>query len=765
MQIRYFVALSLLPYTAMAIDTPVPGQCVIQPPVPVPSVTAIQGQSDDLTHALIYISSDSSDATMGQMASFQGDVRVTQGNRLIQADQAIFNQQQEQLDANGNLIFQDSLFTVTADSLVAKMRQNSAVLSGANYWLHGQQVHGSAQELEITPDNNLLMTQTNFTTCPPENLTWILEADKIKIDSDDEWGEIWDAKVKLLGVPVFYVPYMTVPVSDKRKSGLLFPSISTSTTNGLEITTPYYWNIAPEYDLTFTPHLMTNRGLFLQTEFRYLAGEAQQGQINLGYLGKDRYLENDPTRYLYHWQHRGAIDENWRVLANYTDVSDNNYFNDLPSDVNQATDNQLNRIGELSYFQRNWDASVRVQDIKVLGAENEEPYKVLPQISANYRLPDFWNNLDFAFSTELTNFEHDDVTQPQATRWHMEPTLTLPIYVPAGSLTTELKLFQTNYWQRDISAGDGLEDSVSRTIPQARIHGQINFERQTQIWGENYRQTLEPQAQYLYVGYEDQSAIGLYDTAALADDFYGLFRDRRYSSIDRIANANQVTIGATTRLFDSHNLEQLKFSLGQIFYFEDNKVDLNPEFEEEAPSFSVLASELDAHLYKNWYFSGAIQFDTKEGETKKSEFSLDFRPGANKLVQVNYRYVPDLLNTNTNDRVDISQTGLRTTWPLSDDLYFVGNWYYDLNRERTVETFAGLQYESCCWAVRLSYHYNIKTNYADDFNPIENYREEFEKGVYLNFVIKGLGGSGPLGVSDMLDEGLFNYRKPLYLRN
>ncbi|MGL4474982.1 MAG: LPS assembly protein LptD, partial [Shewanella sp.] len=548
MQIRYFVALSLLPFTAMAIDAPTPGQCVIIPPIPMPAANSgsIATSDVDATHDKIIISSDSSNAIMGDMASFQGDVRVSQGDRLIKADEAVFHQQQEQLNANGNLIFQDSLFTVTADSLVAKMRQNTAVLTGANYWLHGQQVHGEAQELQITPDNNLLLKKTNFTTCPPENLTWLLEADRIKIDSEDEWGEIWDAKLKLLGVPVLYIPYMTVPVSDKRKSGLLFPSISSSTNNGLEVTTPYYWNIAPEYDLTFTPHAMTNRGLFLQTEFRYLGGEAQQGQINLGYLGNDRLLDDDPNRYMYHWQHQGAIDENWRVLANYTEVSDDNYFNDLPSDINQSTDNQLNRIGEVSYFQRNWDTSIRVQDIKVLGAENEEPYKIMPQISANYRLPDVWHNLDFAFSTELTNFEHNQDSEAKATRLHMEPSLTLPIYVPAGSLTTELKLYQTNYWQRELNQDDGLGESVSRTIPQARIHGQINFERNTSILGNDYRQTLEPQAQYLYVGYEDQSDIGLYDTAALADDFYGLFRDSRYSSVDRIANANQVTIGATT---------------------------------------------------------------------------------------------------------------------------------------------------------------------------------------------------------------------------
>jgi LPS-assembly protein len=244
-----------------------------------------------------------------------------------------------------------------------------------------------------------------------------------------------------------------------------------------------------------------------------------------------------------------------------------------------------------------------------------------------------------------------------------------------------------------------------------------------------------------------------------------MFRDRQYSGLDRIADANQFTLGFTTRLFDTNNREKFKFSVGQIMYLESSKVALDTTYEETSPSTSVLAAELDAQLYNDWFISGSVQHDTETGENKKNEVTLDFRPSNDKLLQLSYRYVPDLLNTNTNDQVDISQAGLRTSWPLSDSLYFVGNYYYDLNESRNIETYTGVQYESCCWAVRLSYHYRIRTNYDDDLSSTDDNSEEFESGVYLNFVIKGLGGSGPLGVADMLNEGLFNYRKPLYLRN
>ncbi|GIU27688.1 LPS-assembly protein LptD [Shewanella colwelliana] len=770
---RYLLALALLPHLLLAdeldstVDTST--QCLVEPPVPVPS-------SDDRDLPLdlqqIKIVSDSSTAKMGDKATFAGDVTFSQGGRHIAADNAVLDQANERLDANGNLVFQDSMFTVTADSLSAEMRSNSAELSGAQYWLHGQQIHGEAEKLEITQDNNLHLTNTNFTTCPPGDTSWLLEAETIKIDSTEEWGELWDAKLKIGDVPVFYLPYMTIPVSEKRKSGFLFPLFSTSTTNGVEVATPYYWNISPEYDLTFTPHYMSARGLFLKSEFRYLAGEAQQGQLNVEYLGNDDLIPNSPDRYLYHWQHQGAIDDNWRVLANFTDVSDNNYFNDLNSDVLRATDNQLSRIGEIAYFANNWDVTARVQDIKVLG-EDESPYQVMPQVAFNYRAPELWQGLDFSILGEATNFRHKEDQYATANRVHIEPTLSLPIHGPAGSLTSEIKLLQTNYWQdtNDYSINQDLDSSVSRTLPQVRIHGQINFERYTDYFDSNYRQTLEPQFQYLYVGYEDQTGIGLYDTALLQDDYYGLFRDRRFSGLDRIADANQMTLGLTTRLFDEHNRETFKFSLGQIYYFEDSKVGLidpsqpNTVLEEQNTSNSVLAVELNTQLYNDWFVSGAIQYDTKESENKKSEVTLDFRPGINKLMQVSYRYVPDLVNSNTNESVNISQAGVRAAWPINDNWYIVGNWYYDLNESRSVETYTGFQYESCCWAVRLSYHYRIKTNYDDDLAPTFEDRELFEHGFYLNFVIKGLGGSGPLGVSDMLDDGLFNYRKPLYLKN
>ncbi|MCH1924287.1 LPS assembly protein LptD [Shewanella sp. C32] len=763
---RTLVTLCLLPsVTAVAAeatqnDASSDDQCIITPPV---SPLAKPTNLDKVTNQIVHIKSNQSEGTLGDKATFDGDVTFQQNGRQIKADQAIVDQQRQSFEANGRLVFQDGVVTVTADSLNAQMSSKVATLDSAQYWLNGQQLHGSAEKLEITKDNKVILKNSNFTTCPIGDESWALHARRIQLDPDDEWGEIWDAKLEIGSVPVFYVPYMTIPISDKRKTGFLFPKFSSSTKNGIEFATPFYWNISPEYDLTFTPDYMTSRGIYTKTEFRYLAGERQAGQVNLEYLGKDDMLSNHADRWLVNFNHQGAIDKNWRVMANYVDISDNNYFTDLDSDVSRATENQLSRIGDISYLTDNWDFSARVQDIKVLG-EVTSPYQVMPQLSFAYRAPSIWQKLDFNLYSELTNFEHRGNGFNTATRLHVEPSLSLPIQGPAGSITSEVKLFQTNYSQRNLAV-EQLDEDVNRTIPEVRVHGKINFERFTEYFDENYRQTLEPQFQYLYVGHRDQSNIGIYDTAELQQDYIGLFRDRRYSGLDRIADANQLTVGLTSRLFDEHNVEQFRFSLGQIAYFENSKVNMYADELSEDSSTSVLAAEMDLHLYDDWFFSTAIQYDTRHHDNKKSEATLDYRPGPNKLVQLSYRYVPDLLNSNTNDQVDIKQAGIRTAWPLTDNLYFVGNFYYDLNEDRSVENYTGLQYESCCWAVRFAYHYRIKTNYEDNYNPVLDNRELFETSFTLNFVIKGLGGTGPLGVADMMDDGVFSYRKPLYLRN
>ncbi|WP_417348434.1 LPS assembly protein LptD [Ferrimonas sp.] len=773
MRFQLALACCCLPFAAWSQEGQVvvpDNQCTIKLPVPL-MVDPNAPLSKDASKDPVTVRADRSEAIAGEAARFQGDVKLVQGNRAITADSAEVRQQEQKVLAKGNLVYQDPTITITADDLDADMTQYSATLNQAQYWLHGQQVHGDAGQLEITNENDLVLRGGSFTTCPAEVPDWELKAEKIVIDTSEEWGHIYSAQVRLFDTPVFYVPYMTVPVSDKRKTGFLFPAISTSTKNGVDITTPFYWNIAPNYDLTLTPQFMSSRGLWLGTEGRYLH-ENNYGLVNLEYIGNDRLdsLKGSPSRWAYSWEHSARLDNGWRLHADIADISDDNYFNDFDSAISTSTDNQLSRVGEAAYFQRDWNFAVKVQDIKVLG-EEDAPFQVLPQLSFQYHRPEVSSGLDFAFDTELTHFASQGSNQLEAIRWHMEPTLSLPYQTPAASLLGEVKLMQT-FYQQDVPTGttdpleQNLDDFVSRTLPQLRLHGQINLERQLSFQGQPFRQTLEPQAQYLYIPHEDQSDIGVYDTALLQDDYSGLFRDRRFSGLDRIADANQLTLGVATRVYDDSNNEKLRFALGQIFYLSDSDVSLPDQSNQIQQSSSALAMELDMQAAKNWFLAGSLQLDTNSNTTNKSELTLDYRPGRDKLLQLSHRYVPELaIDADTGESVDINQFGMRATWPIADNTYLVGNYYYDANLNRSVETFAGIQWESCCWAIRLSYDRHLNTNYTDSGFTNISQRNDFDTSWSLTFELKGLGSSGPLGVSDMLDEGLFNYRRPYYLRN
>ena len=754
-RISFSVALFSTPFLAQSAVTSQPGnydfqQCQVVLPEPAQAATRPEMAADDSS---ILVSADRAELSYPDHARFIGGVEFLQQQRLIQADYAEVDQNRQILTARGNLIFKDPTVTLVSESLTATMDTASTELQQADYWLNGQQVHGHADSFRIEQGRYLILDEATFTTCPGDQPDWLLRAEQIKVDSTKEWAQIYQATIEVFEVPVMYLPYLTLPISDKRTSGFLIPNITSSSNNGLDLSIPYYFNLAPNYDLTLTPRQLTNRGLQLNNSFRYLVDE-HQGELNFEYLASDSKLNGD-DRYLVNVQHQGRFDQHWRINTDFTLVSDDNYLNDLGSKVANRTDNQLLRTANVGYYQDNWWFDLKLQDIQVLGSP-DDGHKLLPQLSFHSYENPLWRDVEFDLFSEISNFSGEDSRQSDAVRWHLEPTLRYPLNLPSGSLTTEAKLMQTYYWQQQPEGND----TINRTLPQLRIHGVVNLERDSHWFGNDYLQTLEPQFQYLYVPFKDQSDIGLYDTTELRDDYNGLFRDRRFTGLDRIADANQLTLGLTTRFKDPRGQETMRLSVGQIFYMENSDVGLNENNSDDGSNSSALAAELDFKASDHWFMSSAVQLNDEDNSISQSKATLDYRLDADRLVQLSHRYVREISQNK------ISQLGLRGTWPIDENWLFVTNMYRDLHLNRTIETFVGLQYESCCWALRLSYSRYLKTNY--ELSPAAqqlNNQEEFDSGISLSFQIKGLGSTGRLGVSDMLNDGLFTYRKPYYLNN
>jgi len=743
-----FLSLLFVSFTALSSETetlPIAACSVNSPRI-------IESQSSQFkwdNPQQVFVQADSAEINYPNKAIYNGNVTFRQGDTLIKADSAKYSEADNIFSATGNLFYQDDQLTLKSDSLTTSLDGKNTQLIETKYWLNGMAVHGVAKSFIVEDGRYLVLNEANFTTCPDDQPDWSLNAKEIRIDSENDWATVRQATLEVFEIPIFYFPYLTLPVSDKRSSGFLYPTIGSNSRNGLEVATPYYWNIAPEYDLTLTPRLMTERGVQLATEFRYLVDE-QQGQFNLEYLANDRAYD-DQSRYLFYWAHGGSINENWRISSDFTHVSDDNYFNDIGSPLANKTDNQLIKNLELSYYQQDWWLNFKIQDIQVLG-ESTSPYRLLPQISLHSDQNPINQYFEYDVYSEFSAFERSDNSQDKANRLHIEPTLRLPLNYSSGSLTSEISLMQTWYQQSDLKQKN---QSISRSLAQFRLHGMLNLERD---FSDNLLQTLEPQIQYLKVPYEQQSHINLYDTALLRDDYHGLFRARRFSGLDRIADTEQITFGMTTRLKDHSNQEFLKLSLGQTFYLRQSQMSLLEENSaEQFKGQSALAGELDFNLNKHWYISQAIQLNQNQSEVVQSKSSLDYRYGNNKIVQLSHRYVKEINNGK------INQLGMHAIWPINHQWTFVGNYYRDINLNRTIESFAGLQYESCCWAIRVQAYRQLHAQYDD--NQPQPQQQAFDTGINFSFQIRGLGASGKQEAKDMLNQGLFSYRRPYYLKN
>ncbi|MDB2356353.1 LPS assembly protein LptD, partial [Pseudoalteromonas sp.] len=687
-----------------------------------------------------------------QSAEFTGDVDINTLNMSLSAQSALIDKQRGLLNATGPIIYRDAISEVNSAGLNADLNNSEISLLGADYKLTEQQGHGGAEKLTIN-QSGLNLLNASFTTCPNDTPLWAIQAEEILLSSESGWGETHDMVLRIMDTPVLYLPYFTFPIDDRRKSGLLTPNISSSDRYGVETITPYYWNIAPNFDATITPRYMSKKGVQLINEFRYLT-ENSNGLLGLEFLQKDDSEPQLKERFLFHWQQQSYFGDKWRANIDITNVSDDNYLTDLGSDYATRTDTQLYRTGSLSYLGERWRTDIKVQNFEVLG-NHSDSYAAWPQIGFSQTEPYKLSNVEFTLDGEISHFTNSDAVIDKATRLHLEPKASYGYQEYAWSFLSEFSLLHTNYKQEGDLAGSDYADSVSRTLPKVRLYSQLNFERDTSLV-KNGIQTLEPQMQYLYTPDKDQSDIGLYDTTKLQDDFFGLFRDKRFSSVDRIASANQFTLGATTRLFSESNEELFNFSAGQIFYLNDSAKPSAQGINPNTNYNALFAAQTMVHWHRRWYLSGGVQYDADGKQIIQSNVTLDYKGDNNQLVQLNHRYANDV-SGNT-----IEQVGLFTSFPISEQWQFVNSYHRDLDTGRSIEIFSGLQYESCCWAFQLTARRQIET----DLNQsIGQEQATFDSSIGFNIVLKGLGSKSRYDAQKLLQQGIFGYRRPYFLNN
>jgi len=730
-------------------EMPSPDQCLI------PDSSANNGND-----APIHVEANTLEGVNGDKATYKGDVVITQGNKRIEADTITLHQQDDIVVAEGNVLFSDGQVKTTSDKATTNLKTDQATLESAKYQFLCEAGRGEAEVIYRAGKKFYELEDGTLTSCPEGDNSWRLRASSIDIDQEAEEATFYNPRVEIGPVPVFYLPYLTVPIGDTRKTGFLYPGFSLDTRDGTSVQIPIYWNLAPEYDLRTTINYMAKRGTQLNSKFRYLTGIGS-GDLNLEYLPDDKANEEKGKRWGFNWGHSGIYQEAWKFNIDYSKVSDISYFSDLSSSIGKREDGQLLQSGEVSYRSANWDSTLRVRDFQIL-SPNTYAYRLMPQLDFNYYAPRFYSKFDFKMKNSVSRFDTDDPNSPSATRVHMEPALTLPLATTWGSFTTEAKLYQT-YYQQDLQGvtltgnNANLKEKVHRTIPQFKVNSDIVLERNNSLIN-GYTQTLEPQVQYLYIQDVDQADIFAgYDTTKMQLDYHGLFRSQRYSGVDRIAPANQISYGASTRFYDKDYRERLNLSFGQILYLDSSYNDAVSG--SNRSSYSAWAMEAEFNYDDTFFYRGGFQYDTDSSDVQQADSTLEYKY-TNGFSQLNYRYVSldyitnnvDFINNSNLDtftKKGINQLGFITGYTYDRKIRFNGQYFYDLTEDINLEWLAGMTYTSDCWYIGFSYSNQL---YRWPTSTVGVGTPEYDQKYSINFGIIGFGtsvgaGSGLAGLS------------------
>ncbi|HGV3018136.1 TPA: LPS assembly protein LptD, partial [Escherichia coli] len=743
----------------------------------------VQGDTNDLP---VTINADHAKGDYPDDAVFTGSVDIMQGNSRLQADEVQLHQKEapgqpepvRTVDALGNVHYDDNQVILKGPKGWANLNTKDTNVWEGDYQMVGRQGRGKADLMKQRGENRYtILDNGSFTSCLPGSDTWSVVGSEIIHDREEQVAEIWNARFKVGPVPIFYSPYLQLPVGDKRRSGFLIPNAKYTTTNYFEFYLPYYWNIAPNMDATITPHYMHRRGnIMWENEFRYLS-QAGAGLMELDYLPSDKVYEdehpNDDSsrRWLFYWNHSGVMDQVWRFNVDYTKVSDPSYFNDFDNKYGSSTDGYATQKFSVGYAVQNFDATLSHKQFQVFDDTSGNSYAAEPQLDVNYYHNDL-GPFDTRFYGQAVHFVNTNSNMPEATRVHLEPTINLPLSNTWSSINTEAKLMATHYqqtnldWYNSNPQNNKLADSVNRVMPQFKVDGKMVFERDMEMLAPGYTQTLEPRAQYLYVPYRDQSDIYNYDSSLLQSDYSGLFRDRTYGGLDRIASANQVTTGITTRVYDDAAVERFNISVGQIYYFTESRTgDDNITWENDDKTGSLVwAGDTYWRISERWGLRGGIQYDTRLDNVATSNSSIEYRRDEDRLVQLNYRYaspeyiqatLPKYYSTAEQYKNGISQVGAVASWPIADRWSIVGAYYYDTNANKQADSMLGVQYSSCCYAIRVGYERKLNGWDNDKQHAV------YDNAIGFNIELRGLSSNYGLGTQEMLRSNILPYQNTL----
>ena len=692
----------------------------------------------------IHLSADEVEAVEEGISTFTGDVTVEQGTRQLRSEEIVYDQSENVIDARGDVRFWDDGLFLAGDSARAEIEQNRVTLSGraATFMLEAEHGHGEASEVERSGAERLSASDVSYTTCNPGEADWRITASHVEFDRVEDVGTARNMWLELGGQRVMYLPWISFPLSSRRKSGFLTPAFGTSSYTGAEVTVPYYFNLAPNYDATLAARTMSDRGVQAQGEFRFLSDRYGHGQIAAHHIPHDSKFDDERTAADLAHRHRWS--DRWSTDILFGWVSDTAYFEDLGTSLSQSSQSHLTRRFDARYRGVGWDALVRLQDFTTLGRTIDRPYARLPQVSMRTLLPERNRAPNFDLTAELAHFDRESRTT--GTRVDLRPSITLPHRGAGAFLTPKAMLHITGYNLNRTDAESTLDDNPSRVLPSLSLDSGLFLERPVALSGKSLVHTIEPRAYYLFVPYDRQDDLPRFDTSLPGFSFAQLFRENRYSGGDRIGDANQLTLALTSRLLDDRGGELARASIGQIHHFRDRKVTLHAD-EPLTTSASDLVAEIEARPTRDWRLRAGLQYDTDADRTEKNALTVRYQPNRRSVVNAAYRLVRDIDPSRTIEQADLS-----FAWPLGASWRTVGRWNIalDEDRYRTLEAFAGMEYDSCCWGIRMvARRYRRSGARADG-------EDSYSNGLFVQLELKGLTSVGN-STEALLTRGIPGY--------
>ncbi len=681
---------------------------------PEPSLAPLRARTPDRKSSPVFLKTKEFDAGQGQLAEARGNVELRRADQYLATGILRFDPETETITMPGEVDYEDSVLRISGSSAHYSFLTENGRFSDVDYGLTGSSANGSAAEVVVDAGNHSLLRQLRFTTCPGEKPEWVLTAKELKLNFEEGVGTAKGAKLQFFDIPIIYLPYMTFPIDDRRKSGFLYPFISTANDNGFEISFPYYWNIAPNQDATIKPRYFTERGAMLTGEYRFITRRTG-GALNFDYLPVDKRTRE--LRYHYRFNHDARLSRRWGSRILIDRVSDDRFFQDFSNSLASASRQYLRNKAGITGSGRHWTFSAIADVFQVVDesvSAVNEPYRRLPRLAFGLDRPLGHLGLRLQLDAELVYFDRNVGTT--GSRFDMYPRLEWDIGTSWGYMRPSVGYRYTSYqldWR-------GLQGDTSPD----RGTSIISFD--TGLFMEKYRkngkvQTLEPRLFYLNVPYRDQEDLPDFDSAPFTFGFSQLFHFNRFTGADRQSDANQLTLALTTRSSNQNTGHELwSLSFGQIFYFENQRV--MPAFNEPLnDNASPFIAEFVLHPTRHLSSRISAQWDWQNSEIDVAILGITHKAANGRHMGAEYRFRRDSL-----DQFDI-----RYYQPINERWKILGRVNYSLQDSDLLAAEAGFAYDSCCWALRVV---------AKRF--LRNRNGDYRDAVYVQLLLKGLTNLG-----------------------